>query len=79
MSNRVDKEREAALQPQRMQTAKQAIRNLGYAIKFEDETTLRFMYKGSEVSFYPYSGWASGKTITDGRGIEHLLSQIKFR
>jgi len=33
--------------------------------------------KGSLVLYFPYSGWASGKTIKAGRGLKNLLSQIK--
>ncbi len=77
MSNRLDKEREERLQPQRMEVAKQAIQNLGYTLIHVDETKVAFIYKGSAVHYYPYSGWATGKHIKDGRGLEHLLNQIK--
>lgn len=77
MSNRLDQDREAALQPQRMTTAKMALRNLGYDIIFEDNTTLRFVFGEHVVTFYPYSGWHTGKSIKDGRGLENLLRQIK--
>lgn len=79
MSNRLDKQREAELQPKRMATAKMAIQNLGYVIEKETDTMLSFIYKEHEVLFYPYSGWHSGRSIVDGRGIKHLLNQIKFR
>lgn len=42
-----------------------------------DDTKIIFDFKGSPITFYPYSGWASGKTIKDGRGIENLLKQLK--
>lgn len=77
MSSRLDKEREERLQPKRMEVAKAAIENLGYKITHEDETKLIFDYKKIPVSYYPYSGWATGKHIKDGRGLEHLLNQIK--
>lgn len=38
---------------------------------------LYFYFKGAKITFWPYTGWASGKTIEDGRGIRNLLSQIK--
>lgn len=77
MSNRIDQEREARLQPKRMEVARAAIENLGYKITFQDETKINFWYKGDAVHYYPYSGWATGKGIKDGRGLQHLLEQIK--
>lgn len=38
---------------------------------------LTFTYKGSKITFWPYTGWASGKTIKDGRGILTLVKQLK--
>lgn len=35
------------------------------------------MFKGNAVFFYPYSGWATGKNIQDGRGLQNLINQIK--
>lgn len=77
MSNRLDQEREKELQPKRMQYSKNIISNLGYKITFENETTLRFIFKGEQVTLFPYSGWHTGKSITDGRGIAKLLKQIR--
>jgi hypothetical protein len=77
MSNRLDQEREAKLQPKRMETAIAAIQKLNLSIVHEDETKIVFWYKGSPVYFYPYSGWHTGKTIKDGRGLENLLNQLK--
>ncbi len=77
MSNRLDKEREERLQPQRMEVAIQAIQKLGLQILHTDDAKIIFIYRDHSVSFYPYSGWATGKTIKDGRGLQHLLNQIK--
>jgi hypothetical protein len=77
MSNRLNKEREAELQPKRMEVAKLAIQKLNLLIVREDETKIVFFYKGSPVHFYPYSGWHTGKSIKDGRGLENLLKQLK--
>ena len=33
--------------------------------------------KGERVMVYPYTGWFTGKTVKDGRGINNLLKQIK--
>lgn len=77
MSNRLDQEIEARLQPKRIVTAKQEITKLGFEIIKETSTAIQFVFKGSVVTYFPYSGWASGKSIQDGRGLENLLNQIR--
>ena len=41
------------------------------------DTSVTFVWKGSNVVFYPYSGWATGKTIKDGRGYDNLFKQLR--
>lgn len=77
MSNRLDQERETELQPKRINTAKLELERLGYAIITEDKTKITFQFKGNIIQFFPYSGWASGKGIKDGRGLHNLLKQLK--
>lgn len=77
MSNRLDQDREAKLQPVRMQTAIDEINNRNILIEYIDETQIWFNWKGEIVKFFPYSGWASGKSIKDGRGLDNLLKQLK--
>jgi len=74
---RLNKEREIELQPKRLEYAKKRITELGYDITFEVDTRLDFVFKGEVVKFFPYSGWHTGKSITDGRGLQNLLNQIK--
>lgn len=76
MSNRLDQVREKELSTKRMQYAIQALTDY-VSISFKDETKLEFIWKGSKVTLYVYSGWHSGKSITDGRGIDNLLKQLK--
>jgi hypothetical protein len=76
MSNRLDQEREARLQPKRMDVARQKIQDLGFDIFFSDEKVLAFKYKDEVVQYFPYSGWHTGKSIKDGRGLQNLLKQI---
>lgn len=68
--------RQEALEIQRVQYAKKQITDLGYTIIFENSTQLNFEFNGSVIQFFPYSGWHTGKTIKDGRGLNKLLSQI---
>jgi hypothetical protein len=78
MSNRLDKEREAALEPERMKYAMQHLNALGFSCDcIENEKEIRFIFKGERVKFYPYSGWHTGKSIKDGRGLQKLLDQLK--
>lgn len=77
MSNRLDQEREARLQPERIKSCKAKLEQLGFEVEQAGETQLRFMFNGSVVSFWPYSGWHSGKDIKDGRGFLNLLKQLK--
>ena len=74
---RLDIERQKELEPKRMEYARNQITALGYEITEGNATTLKFTFKGSTVTLFPYSGWHTGKTIQDGRGIGKLLKQIR--
>lgn len=76
MSNRQDTDRQSKLEPKRIQYAKEKIEGLGYDIIDESTTRISFLFKKQVVTFFPYSGWATGITINDGRGIDELLKQI---
>lgn len=73
---RLDTERQKALEPKRMEYAKQRITALGLEIVYEDSTRIDFLFNGAKIQFYPYSGWHTGKTVKDGRGIQNLLKQL---
>ncbi len=77
MSKRLDTERQELLEPKRIDHYKKKIVEFGYSITVEDKTHLEFIFKGSTIHVFPYSGWCSGKTITDCRGLSNLLKQIK--
>lgn len=74
---RLNKTREEALQPQRVQVTKQELEALGYRVTQLSDDALQFTHKGYTVIFYPYSGWHTGKTIKDGRGFKKLIKQLK--
>ena len=76
MSNRLNQEREALLQPKRIDAGLAELKKLGIQIVGTDDTKLVFMWNGHQVQFFPYSGWHTGKTIKDGRGLKHLLDQL---
>ncbi len=75
---RLNIERQKELEPKRMEYAKSQIEKLGYEIEFEDNVELKFRSTtGNLISFFPYSGWYSGKGIGSGRGIDNLLNLIQ--
>ena len=76
MSNRLDQERQAKLEPQRLKSCKDKLEGLGFDVIANGTTRLEFTYKGGVIYFYPYSGWHTGKTINDGRGFDNLLRQL---
>lgn len=77
MSNRLDKDREAELQPKRIEFAIEQLAKVGIEIDYEDDTKIKFMHKGEVVTLFPYSGWHTGKSIQDGRGLKNLLKQLQ--
>lgn len=77
MSNRLDQEREKELQPKRIELAVKKLNELGYISMEVDDTKIKFWHKGETVTFFPYSGWHSGKSIKDGRGLANLLKQLQ--
>jgi len=73
---RLNIDRQLELEPKRMDFAKKTIESAGYVVTVVSSTHLQFEYMGHTVNFFPYSGWASGSTIKDGRGLKKLLKQI---
>ena len=76
MSNRLDQEREAELQPKRMAGCKEKLESLGFEVQAFGGDRLEFTYKGNRIQLWPYSGWYSGKGVGSGRGFKNLLRQI---
>jgi hypothetical protein len=74
---RLDTERQLRLEPKRMIIAKNEIEKKGYKVIEIGETKLQFAHtRGHIINYFPYSGWHSGSTIKDGRGLKKLLRQI---
>lgn len=76
MAKRLDLDRQLELEPKRMAYAKQQIEARGYNVVEISSTQLQFKFMGHDINFFPYSGWASGSTIKDGRGLKKLLRQL---
>ncbi len=60
----------------RMEFAEKALHKMGYYTTTVGHKELRFEHEDETIKFFPYTGWATGKTIQDGRGIENLLKQL---
>ena len=73
---RLNQKRQTALEPERLEHAVKALAKKGITAIVQNDTTITFMHKSKIVYFYPYSGWATGSTINDGRGLENLLKQL---
>jgi len=70
-------EHKRKVQEERMQYAKSEIEKLGFRTNQIDETCLEFIHKEAIVKLFPFTGWHTGKSINDGRGIKELLKQLK--
>lgn len=73
---RLDIDRQKKLEPLRIDFAKAEIEKKGYIVTQVSTTELQFEYQGATIKVFPYSGWCTGKTIEDCRGIRKLLKQI---
>lgn len=65
------------LQKGRIEFAISKLSEINIDVHYQDKTTIKFYFKGNEITFYPYTGWVTGKGIKDGRGIANLLKQLK--
>lgn len=74
--SRLNIDRQNKLEPIRLQKAIMEITNLGLKITSITQKMIEFEFKGHTVRFYPYSGWTTGKSIKDGRGLDNLLKQL---
>lgn len=73
---RLDTERQERLEPKRIEVAVKALDAVGINPIIVSGKRIEFEFKGDSVFFYPYSGWHTGKSIKDGRGLKNLLKQL---
>lgn len=74
---RLNKERQARLEPKRIAIAKERLVGLGLEIVEVNQTRIDFIFNSNKIQFFPYSGWHTGKGIVDGRGAQKLFKQLK--
>lgn len=74
--SRLNKERQDELEPKRLEFACEQLDRIGFRLTIDDKK-ITFFFKGEKVTLFPYSGWHTGKSIKDGRGLNNLLKQLK--
>lgn len=74
---RLDTDKQDKLEPQRMKHAWNTFLSMGFSCFAPTDKSIEITFKGEKVTYYPYSGWATGKSIKDGRGLQNLLKQLK--
>lgn len=74
---RLDTERQNKLEPERITFALKCLSSVGLEPLEVNKNRIEFKFNGHLVLFYPYSGWHTGKSIKDGRGLSNLLKQLK--
>lgn len=75
--SKLDQNRQKDLEPKRMLHAIKEIKKIGYRIFKVSNSELQIVHNRQLIRFFPYSGWHSGTSIKDGRGINKLLKQLK--
>ena len=66
----------AKIQKKKLEYAKYRLEENGIDIVAQSEYQIQFFFQGHKVYFFPRSGWHSGSTIIDGRGLNNLLKQL---
>lgn len=64
------------VQASRVDYAISELADIGIDVHYKDNFKIKFLYQGHEVTFFPFTGWATGKSIRDGRGIQNLIKQL---
>ena len=76
MMKEYSRERRNQLEPERFAWAQKKLIDLGYETEIIGKE-IRFTHKGETVKFFPFTGWFTGKSVKDGRGVNNLLKQLK--
>ena len=74
--SRLNIDRQNKLEPERMQHAIHSLGKIGMIIQLATTKEIQLVYKNELIKFFPYSGWHTGKSIKDGRGLNNLLKQL---
>lgn len=61
----------------RMAYALKQMEAIGADIMTVTDKAIHFVHNGYDCKLFPYTGWHTGKSIKDGRGLKNLLKQLK--
>ena len=65
-------------EPGRWEYILRNLREMGYKpVEDKENKKILFSFQGNTITVWPYTGWFSGKGITDGRGTKKLFKQIR--
>lgn len=73
----ISREKREKVEPARFGYCVRKLTALGFELTTRNTREISFTYKGSTVVLYPFTGWFTGKTVKDGRGIDNLVNQLK--
>lgn len=77
MSRHAYKARRAMYLSERMRNARTRLIQAGAMIIAETDLSITILVHSFPVTYYPYTGWATGKSITDARyGIDNFIKAI---
>lgn len=68
--------RKAKEQKRRMDYAISKLNDIGIMPNYKDCSLLEFEHNENLIKYFPHSGWFTGKSVKDGRGIKNLLKQL---
>lgn len=69
-------QRRKLLEDFRIKNAKKVLKVAGIVYTTPNPSKIQIIYNDEPISFWPYTGWHSGKSITAGRGIKNLIKQL---
>ena len=70
-------ERRVRLEAKRSETALNVLRSMGFSPEYDSsEKVVTFVHGGNTIRYFPFTGWATGKGIRDGRGFVNLVRQL---
>ena len=67
------------IEPNRFKYATEQLESIGATVipNNDGSRSMKVVCRDITVTFFPYTGWASGKGIKDGRGIHNLIKQLE--
>lgn len=65
-------------EPGRIEYDRAQLEDMGYEVHLSEcGKMLYFTHRNATIRLWPYTGWFSGKTVIDDRGVDILLEQLR--